>query len=1621
MKGHYSQAVRSEHASESPRDLLKEGIGVLVGVDDQASTALEAIDIGNVHDLATSPVFDVARSVYETAAAADPSGGVDRTTAVAAAERHAEGDIADLANRPIDTLEGVDESTGSRLSSALGVKTVRDLAQWPPYRGARAILGALTGDGAETDDGVPEELVPMARKYATEQSFYNRVYIDRRLSDSGEDEEEGGFTPIVPFDPVILDPAILDVLGTSNPTTVASEMPLATEFAAEAGGQSGGSADSFAEVFMMTGMAAGSDDQQAASERDRFVVLDAGDRSGETSYRISVTEAIEPVEGQTLPPDVEVSATDPEVTEDSQVAGSIGEGAAGFRFTGRIEDLSLTNPSAAAVFVDGTRWKDGAPLDRTLVLNTGDTGGTVAYELEVDETLEQVVGEQLPPGITVARSDGDETGKDTASGRVENGAVGFRFAGDIERLGDPDDDDGTDSLDYDAVDVYLDGEEIEYPSTLGRTEIDLSGSGRIDIEDTEDRNGFSTPAVGGVMQFSQKWVPQGLSLGQLLHSTTLAPGESTKVAVIDWSRRTSGQRQESASQQERTQASMSQNRSISEVQDATTTELQRGSSHVSSQSTTKQGGSTSQGGNNFGIFSGSRSSSQSFSQTKSSSTAVKSSMGRRDVHAETTQKIKNSTQQHASSSRTRRATVVRETEQEESEEVRTRVITNHNHMHALSVHYYEVVQIFRVEIAPEDAKPVLFVPFEPLDFSSRTSILKHRNALKRAALDGTTRHLLDVIAASEEDDYIPYSQDQRNRRILIEGTTENDSTSYDLAVSGTLEPIEGETVDGLDVTFDDADSATQTTASGTVWGGTDGYWFSGEIEDFSLADESKARVLVDGVEREGEIEHDRTLVIDSTGTSGQTNYVFEAGGGVEQAADRKLPPGVSVSVDDRDTIWENTATGSVSSGADGFVFSGPVENLEIDDPSAVTVYLDGEEWRATSEFTELVQRLQENRIYYSQAVWEAMDPPELAVMLDDYDVNGRPAAEFVDPVPEATHGNLVAFPLSLPESVEKATDRRSARLASWWAKWTDRNFEPDDIERDLVPLPTGGVHGESILGRANGAEKLDITRFWDWQESPIPQQAPQVAPIETGSRASDQDLQESGFDSPIVQMQQPQDLPDPTGTGAILDAIGQNMFRDMSGMDAAADLAQTTSQISGEGARHAADTAARTFEAASQSRVAQTKTLADLAKSLASKGANSAQNAGNSSYGAMHNEAKKMDGSQTATDALQERTGTDSSGGGDSGSGSDGSGGADGSGGSSAGGGSEQAETDGGSMAEEALRERLGVEESSKAWNEDGTFNWANAVADNSNQTAPTSDTCRTYTPNSEDALVVEKTEHAVDDLTVTNWSGTNDDEDVYHFTQTPSTPNCRSPSDVTEVVLHEPGANDWSKSRARRMEQNGDVGIQLAVERNGDIVQHNDVVDDLWHAGGTRNNRSVGVEIVNDGSSGDSDSTGVAKNGMEVPWLNDTYYPPRQEQVEAVAQLLKWLTGSSRSLGIARNWPGLDETNDRFLFNELWNKNAMYGENEDISGIWAHAWEDSDRTDGIFTALYTWLRLKANGGSGMTQSEAWSAVKNLCKEGTGPSVTEDKGQRWVDVSEYTSGESSGGGNSNDGNSGGGA
>src|SRR5262249_54038873 len=242
--------------------------------------------------------------------------------------------------------------------------------------------------------------------------------------------------------------------------------------------------------------------------------------------------------------------------------------------------------------------------------------------------------------------------------------------------------------------------------------------------------GFGRLATGAMLTFSQSWFSQGLALGQLLHSVTLAPGESTRIAVVDWSRRTRAAASEEISESELLSNTMTHSRAISEVTSATASEFQSGESYVKSQSTTEQKGWA--GGLEIEHIAIGGSKGKSTSTTEGWSAS--SSFGARDLAASYAQDINDRSQQNASSVRNRRASIVREVSQTEHEQISTRVITNYNHMHALSVQYFEVVQAFRTTTMLERAERCLFVPVKLMDFSDSALVDRWRLTLADAAL-----------------------------------------------------------------------------------------------------------------------------------------------------------------------------------------------------------------------------------------------------------------------------------------------------------------------------------------------------------------------------------------------------------------------------------------------------------------------------------------------------------------------------------------------------------------------------------------------------------------------------------------------------------------------------------------------------------------------------------------------------------------------------------------------------------------------------------------------------------------------------------------------------------------------
>ena len=220
---------------------------------------------------------------------------------------------------------------------------------------------------------------------------------------------------------------------------------------------------------------------------------------------------------------------------------------------------------------------------------------------------------------------------------------------------------------------------------------DLVDAGPIDISPTVSANfGFSAPAIGAILTFGQSWFAQGLTLGNLLHSVALAPGESTRIAVYDWTRTTEAKAQENITEAEQLSNVSTHNRAISEVQEAVTHEVQSGFSKSSGSST------TSAGGGGFGLSLGplTLGGSGSSANTSTEAESFSSSAGTRDLAATMNQRVSDSTQQASSSVRDRRASIVKEISEQEHESVSTRIIANYNHMHALTVQYFEVIEIY---------------------------------------------------------------------------------------------------------------------------------------------------------------------------------------------------------------------------------------------------------------------------------------------------------------------------------------------------------------------------------------------------------------------------------------------------------------------------------------------------------------------------------------------------------------------------------------------------------------------------------------------------------------------------------------------------------------------------------------------------------------------------------------------------------------------------------------------------------------------------------------------------------------------------------------------------------------
>ena len=261
------------------------------------------------------------------------------------------------------------------------------------------------------------------------------------------------------------------------------------------------------------------------------------------------------------------------------------------------------------------------------------------------------------------------------------------------------------------------------PRAPGRMQLD--GDHPVDWDATPTFYEASTISHGHLLHFKQVWYADGYSLGDLLYSLPLAPGQKKLVSVVDWERREQASRREDTFASEGLIASLSRDRDLSEVVTGALSESARGGSKSTTAGVgvgTGAAGNGSYQGFNFGALLG-----ISGGYGESNSSAWQDSA--RDLSSTSLQGLRDRTLQSASAVRSLRSTVVQTASQGEAVTATTEVVANHNHCHAITIQYFEVLRHLKVAHELADVQECLFVPL-PMSVFDRNKALRWRQSLQ---------------------------------------------------------------------------------------------------------------------------------------------------------------------------------------------------------------------------------------------------------------------------------------------------------------------------------------------------------------------------------------------------------------------------------------------------------------------------------------------------------------------------------------------------------------------------------------------------------------------------------------------------------------------------------------------------------------------------------------------------------------------------------------------------------------------------------------------------------------------------------------------------------------------------
>ncbi|MDQ8204499.1 hypothetical protein [Pelagicoccus sp. SDUM812003] len=634
---------------------------------------------------------------------------------------------------------------------------------------------------------------------------------------------------------------------------------------------------------------------------------------------------------------------------------------------------------------------------------------------------------------------------------------------------------------------------------------------------------FSTglPAEGVLLTHEQSWIIQGTALGPLLHSVCLAPGEITQIAVSNRTRSVLENSVDKGLQQENLAQSSDSTSSLHESEDAKTKDSQSGSSVASSSSMSSEAGVGGLLGG-LGVSAGGGS-------NLAASNQASVSTGNRSVADQSSQSLHQRAQVEARLARARHTASIREVSESDSLSLESRVVANYNHMHALTMQYFEVDQVYRLRTRVTSAERLIFLPIRQIDFlnesETKAAILRYEKPLIEA-----TRDLgLDRLAAKIQAEGWKFEKEQA--KAAREKTKRQvPSAPTNLTVSAG---DEGAVLSAEEVIVDVDLEREKLEEAGAV---SNIQRLENKLKDTraDLTEERKIRIAAE----------DRVL---------EARDSLREAGDIGLAARARLQRELSTAKAEKIAAEQKIET-----------IKKNIDELRARLQRERRVEADTEAAESIS-FKEMCELMDEHRVALNQGLWLRLAPSTTSAFLRGRVARGESLGDTVDPNPVAVSGNYLGFRWRFADD-DAATTFEKQYLSSV------------ELE-DSVALSTGGVFGEAVLGESNASEKIDLTRFWNWKDALPPIMPAEIGPLgqqklDTLQTASPASVPDSKVDPGPISFPQVA-----SGIPSITAALSNpDLFRDMSGKETTAALAKSALELSSAGASEAGRLASENYK-----------------------------------------------------------------------------------------------------------------------------------------------------------------------------------------------------------------------------------------------------------------------------------------------------------------------------------------------------------------------------------------------------------------------------------------------------------